>query len=232
MKKKERNTPYVTRKLLIEAARMGPRWDYPNQISERIEEVPDHKYLVHDVIKFDGTDFVTCVISLKPFRETVVYCDVPLSFYFRRLPWMHTRYGHTTILFSPAKTEHRDNMNANNVTFEIDSENDDILIHSLLEGKPQVNRLRILHTWVLLYCLDPERFKDGCPTMTFCEEVMASEPPLGLVWSQGMVLVCLPDGWFHLAEASVKDVADALERKLYEYTESIGVEQPGEFILS
>lgn len=232
MKKKEPNTPYFTRKLLTEASRMGLEWDYPNQISERIEEVPDQKYLVHDVIKFDGTDFVTCVISLKPFRETVVYCDVPLSFYFKRLPWMHTRYGHRTIMFSPASNGGRDQMNANNVAFEIDSENDDILIQSVLEGTPQVNRLRILDAWVLLYCLDPERFEDGCPTMTYCEQLMVSEPPIGLMWNQGMVVVCLPDGWVYMAEASVKDVADALERKLHESVESIGVERLVEFDLS
>lgn len=101
MEKKKRNMPYFTRKLLVEASRLGLEWGYPWQISERIAEVPDQKYLVQTVIKIDGTNYVTCVISLKPFRDTVVCCDVPLSFYFGRLPWMHTRNGHTTICLSP-----------------------------------------------------------------------------------------------------------------------------------
>jgi hypothetical protein len=115
-------------------------------------------------------------------------------------------------------------MNKNTITFEIDFDNDDILIHSVLEGRRQPNRLRVLHAWVLLYCLDPERFEDGCPTMVFCEQVMAHDPPIGLVTSNGVIHVCLPDGWLDVFEAAAKNVADALERKLKEYTETIGIE--------
>lgn len=119
-------------------------------------------------------------------------------------------------------------MNANNITFENDFDNDDILIHSVLEGQRQVNRLRVLHAWVLLYCLDPERFEDGCPTMVFCEQVIAHDPPIGLVTSNGVIHVCLPDGRLDVMEACAKEVADALERRLHEYTESIGIEQVGD----
>jgi hypothetical protein len=115
-------------------------------------------------------------------------------------------------------------MNTSNITFEIDFDNDDILIYSVLEGRRQVNRLRVLHSWVLLYCLDPERFEDGCPTMIFCERVMAHDPPIGLVTSSGMIHICLPDGWLDVPETGAKDVADALESKLQEYTESIGID--------
>lgn len=118
-------------------------------------------------------------------------------------------------------------MNANPITFEIDFDNDDILIHSVLEGRQQVNRLRILHAWVLLYCLDPDRFEDGCRTMIFCERVMAFDPPIGLTTSQDVFHFCLPDGWLDVQDADRKEVAEALERKLREYTESIGIEVDG-----
>ena len=115
-------------------------------------------------------------------------------------------------------------MNANNITFEIDFDNDDILIRSILDGRQQVNRLRILHAWVLLYCLDPARFEDGCPTMVLWEQVMAPEPPIGMVSDDGMIHVCLTDGRVVVPEAAAKAVADVLEHKLHEYTESMGVE--------
>ena len=41
MKKTKPNTPYFSRNLLIEASRLGLKWDYNRQISERIAEVPD-----------------------------------------------------------------------------------------------------------------------------------------------------------------------------------------------
>lgn len=115
-------------------------------------------------------------------------------------------------------------MNASNVTFEIDFENDDILINSFLEGRRQVSRLLVLHAWVLLYCLDPERFEDGCPTMVFCERVMAHDPPIGLVRANEIVHVCLPDGWLDVPESSIEEVADVLQRKLHEYTLRTSIE--------
>ncbi len=105
-----------------------------------------------------------------------------------------------------------------NVTFEIDFENDDILINSDIEDRLHVNRLLVIHAWVLLYCLDPERFKDGSPTMVFCQQVMAHNPPIRLVRANEIVHVCLPYGWFDVPESSIEEVADALQRKLREYT--------------
>lgn len=96
MKKKERNTPYFTRKLLIEASRLGLEWDYNRQLSERIAEVPDLKYPVE--LFFIHTHrcgqpcepHIRCMISLEPFKETVVFCDMPFEF-FAKLPKMRAR---------------------------------------------------------------------------------------------------------------------------------------------
>ena len=91
--KKKLNTRYFTRNLLIEASRLGLRWDYNRQLSERIAEVPDGKYPV--VMSFihrhrhgqPSEPHVRCLISLEPFSSACVICDMPTEF-FEKLPRM------------------------------------------------------------------------------------------------------------------------------------------------
>ena len=89
--KKKPNTRYFTRNLLIEASRLGLRWDYNRQLSERIAEVPDRKYPVSLAFVHEhrhglpSEPHVRCVISLEPFSDSVVVFDVPTEF-FERLP--------------------------------------------------------------------------------------------------------------------------------------------------
>jgi hypothetical protein len=83
--------PYFTRELLIEASKLGLKWDYNRQISEQIAEVPDLKYQVifhmfHYHRRFKPCEkHVRCMISLEPFKKTVVFCDMPVEF-FKKLP--------------------------------------------------------------------------------------------------------------------------------------------------
>lgn len=86
--KKKPNTRYFTRRLLIEASRLGLRWDYNRQLSERIAEVPDRKYPVDLAFVHrhrHGQPHVRCVISLGPVQDDWVICDVPTEF-FEKLP--------------------------------------------------------------------------------------------------------------------------------------------------
>lgn len=85
--------PYFTRKLLIQASRLGLLWDYNRQLSEKIAEVPDLKYQVefhmpHHHRHFEPCEMhIRCIISLAPFKQDVVFCDVPVEF-FNKLPRM------------------------------------------------------------------------------------------------------------------------------------------------
>jgi hypothetical protein len=93
---KSHKTPYFTRKLLIEAARLGRKWNYNRQLSERIAEVPDLKYPVEFYFVHNhrfgrpSEPHIRCMISLAPFEDTVVFCDVPPEF-FKKLPRKRTR---------------------------------------------------------------------------------------------------------------------------------------------
>ena len=76
--KTKKMTPYFTRDLLVEAARLGLKWNYNRQLSERIVEVPDLKYknefcMPHHHRRFVRCEeHIRCVISLEPFKNTVV----------------------------------------------------------------------------------------------------------------------------------------------------------------
>ena len=78
---------YFTRELLIAAAQLGVKWDYNRQIDDSIAEVPDGKYPVvfwmphHHRHFVPCEEHIRCMISLKPFADTVVFCDVPESFW-------------------------------------------------------------------------------------------------------------------------------------------------------
>jgi hypothetical protein len=95
-------TPYFTRKLLIEASRLGLEWDYNRQLSERIAEVPDLKYPVE--LFFIHTHrygqpcepHIRCMISLEPFKKSVVFCDMPFEF-FNKLPRMRIPVTHHAV---------------------------------------------------------------------------------------------------------------------------------------
>jgi len=91
MKKNKATTPYFTR-----TSRQGLKWDYNRQISEQIAEVPDHKYRVEEYLIHNHRHgvrcepHVRCVISLAPFKNTFVICDVPTKF-FEKLPKVRTK---------------------------------------------------------------------------------------------------------------------------------------------
>lgn len=88
--------PYFTRNLLIEASRLGLEWDFNRQISEEIAEVPDLKYPVVFTLDHHHRHgqpceaHVRCLISLEPFTDGEVICDVPTDF-FNRLPTMRLK---------------------------------------------------------------------------------------------------------------------------------------------
>lgn len=87
--------PYFSRKLLIQASRLGLKWDYNRQLPERIAEVPDLKYQVEFHMPHYHRHLrrcekhIRCMISLEPFKGDVVFCDVPVKF-FKKLPRMLT----------------------------------------------------------------------------------------------------------------------------------------------
>jgi len=85
------HVPYFTRNLLIRASRLGIKWDFNRQISEQIAEVPDRKYPVefayHHRHGQPCEAHTRCVISLGPFSDSHVICDVPTDF-FNKLPTM------------------------------------------------------------------------------------------------------------------------------------------------
>lgn len=90
---KTKKIPYLTRALLIKASRLGLKWDYNRQLSERIAEIPDHRYEVEFAMTHHHRHFmpceehIRCVISLTPFKQDVAFCDVPIEF-FKKLPRM------------------------------------------------------------------------------------------------------------------------------------------------
>lgn len=90
---KTKTIPYFTRKLLIEVSEKGLKWDFNRQLSERIAEVPDLKYPVetffvhHHRHGLPSEPHIRTVISLKPFKDSLVIADVPTEF-FNRLPRM------------------------------------------------------------------------------------------------------------------------------------------------
>lgn len=91
MKKSPSHVRYFTRNLLIEASRLGLEWDYNRQISEQIAEVPDLNYPVtffmdhHHRHGQPCEPHIRCLISLYPFTDGDVICDVPTDF-FNSLP--------------------------------------------------------------------------------------------------------------------------------------------------
>ncbi len=91
MKKNQLKISYFTRSMLIEAAAQGRQWDYNRQISEAISEVPDLNYPVtfsmdhHHRHGQRCEPHIRCQISLSPFANKDVLCDVPTDF-FEKLP--------------------------------------------------------------------------------------------------------------------------------------------------
>ena len=82
--------PYFTRKLLMDASRLGVEWDFNRQISEKISEVPSGlKFPVTFFIEHNHRRMkrcephVRCVILLEPGRDVI--CDVTIEF-FQKLP--------------------------------------------------------------------------------------------------------------------------------------------------
>jgi hypothetical protein len=102
MKQQALTIPYFTRKLLIEASRLGLKWDYNRQISERIAEVPDLNYPVELWITHSHRHrracepHIRCMISLELFKSDVVFCDMPFEF-FDKLPRIQIPVKHSTV---------------------------------------------------------------------------------------------------------------------------------------
>ena len=89
--------PYFTRKLLMDASRLGIEWDFNRQISEEISEVPSgQKFPVTFVMEHNHRRMkrcephVRCVILLEPGRHVI--CDVTMKF-FQSLPKVQMRAG-------------------------------------------------------------------------------------------------------------------------------------------
>lgn len=82
--------PYFTRKLLMDASRLGIEWDFNRQISEEISEVPTGAkfpvtfYMEHNHRRMKRCEpHVRCVIQIGP-RQQVI-CDMTIEF-FQALP--------------------------------------------------------------------------------------------------------------------------------------------------
>ena len=96
MKKNKTTTPYFTRNHLIQASRLGLKWDFNRQLSDQITEVPDLKYPVEVFLVHNhrhgvrSEPHIRCLISLEPFKDTGVICDVPTKF-FEELPKMKSK---------------------------------------------------------------------------------------------------------------------------------------------
>lgn len=78
--------PYFTRKLLMDASRLGIEWDFNRQISENISEVPSGLkfpvtfFMEHNHRRMQRCEpHVRCVIQIGP-RQQVI-CDVTTEFF-------------------------------------------------------------------------------------------------------------------------------------------------------
>ena len=91
MKKNQLRIRYFTRSLLIKASKLGLKWDYNRQLSESIADVPDENYPV--ILHMDHhhrhgqqcEPHIRCVLSLYPYIDSNLICDVPTDF-FEKLP--------------------------------------------------------------------------------------------------------------------------------------------------
>lgn len=82
--------PYFTRKLLMDASRLGIEWDFNRQISEEISEVPTGAkfpvtfYMEHNHRRMKRCEpHVRCVIQIGPSQQVI--CDMTIEF-FQALP--------------------------------------------------------------------------------------------------------------------------------------------------
>lgn len=87
--------PYFTRELLMDASRLGIKWDYNRQVSEQISEVrsglrfPVTFFMEHNHRRMKRCEpHVRCVILLAPGRDVI--CDVSMEF-FQSLPKVQIR---------------------------------------------------------------------------------------------------------------------------------------------
>ena len=87
--------PYFTRKLLMDASRLGIEWDFNRQISEEISEVPSGLrfpvtfFMEHNHRRMKRCEpHVRCVIMLEPGQSVI--CDVTNEF-FENLPMVRIR---------------------------------------------------------------------------------------------------------------------------------------------
>lgn len=86
MKRKKPNMLYFTRKLLLEAARLGSKWNLGWFLTKEVAELPDHKYPVEAFeVRCHHDDqvcepFVRCFIRLE---EEFLLCDMPIEFFER-----------------------------------------------------------------------------------------------------------------------------------------------------
>jgi len=89
---------YFTRKHLILASKLGIKWDYNRQVSERVAEIPDLKYPITVAMPHYHRHgvrcemHIRCMILLEPLTQRVVFCDVPVKF-FKKLPRMTVPEG-------------------------------------------------------------------------------------------------------------------------------------------
>ena len=90
------NTVFFTRKHLIQAARLGQKWNFNRQLCDEIAEVPDVKFPVEAFLVHNHRNgvrcepHIRCMISLTSFDDGAVFCDVPTN-YFKKLPKMRSK---------------------------------------------------------------------------------------------------------------------------------------------
>lgn len=76
---KKSGTPYFTRSLLIQASRLGVKWDFNRQLTDQSAEIPNLKYPVQAFLIHHHRHGVRCephiraMISLAPFQDGSVF---------------------------------------------------------------------------------------------------------------------------------------------------------------
>ena len=106
------------------------------------------------------------------------------------------------------------------LTVDIDYEIEDVVISWSAGELTTSRRCRVLYGWLLLYLLDPEPFDEI--GKTFCEESMATNPPVGITKTGAFAQLRLSDGFLSIPVGRLTELKDALAAKLTGFAGSLG----------
>ena len=106
------------------------------------------------------------------------------------------------------------------LTVDIDCDTEDVVFSCRAGEWSVTQRCRVLHGWLLLYLLDPEPFDEI--GRVFCETSLATAPPVGLIETNELVLLELPNGSIKMPAERQAELKEALAAKLMEFGGSLG----------